>query len=95
MGMELEMEMDIPAPEELQWLESIALLPDEGEEEEEFSMEHDGDAAAIAFDDHEADGDEQNRLQSEVTGIAHAFISLDEIPTRCTLSLYQWTSLSS
>ncbi|CAL9095761.1 unnamed protein product [Musa acuminata var. zebrina] len=65
MGMELEMEMDIPAPEELEWLESIALLPDEGEEEEEFSMEHDGDAAAIAFDDHEADGDEQNRLQSE------------------------------
>ncbi|URE09839.1 chromosome transmission fidelity protein 18 [Musa troglodytarum] len=61
--MEMEMEMDIPAPEELEWLESIALLPDEGEEEEEFSMEHDGDAATIAFDDHGSDGDEQNRQQ--------------------------------
>lgn len=39
--------MDIPAAEELEWLESNALLPDEFEEEEEFPVEP-GDATAAA-----------------------------------------------
>lgn len=47
-GTVTDMEMDFPAAEELEYLESNSVFPDEGEED--FFEKEEGDAAA-AFDD--------------------------------------------
>ncbi|WOL00712.1 chromosome transmission fidelity protein [Canna indica] len=61
--MEMEMEMDIPAAEELEWLESNALLAEEGEEDDEYAVDQEGDTAAADYYDVESGVDEQLLLQ--------------------------------
>lgn len=64
---EMEMEMDFPAAEELEYLESNSVFPDDGEEN--FFEKEEGDAAA-AFDDlyfDECAAGGQLPLEGEVT----------------------------